>query len=297
MISLKHKLIALIAGLLWSSLSLSAAAFDHEIMPQKDDNFDKAAFRLWIDDHIEQVNGIVCVALGINGDSRPEVDESVWRDFARKHRLGIVGVFLRSPNNAIIQYARAERGSGAALIASLAALAEKSGHPEVATVPLLMWGHSAGGMFNFGFANYAPERVLAFTAIKGGYYDTPVTDGGRRVPGLFIVGEKDRDYRILTANTRVFDNRREGARWCLAVEANVGHGISKANEIIIPFFEAVLESGFDTTQRPEGFGVDLEKMKIIPAGKPERSVKYSIWMPTEEFGPVWRAFIAKPAKG
>lgn len=292
----KLKRMAMVAGLLGSSLSLSAAAFDHEIMPQKNDNFDKAAFRLWIDDDIEEVNGIVCVVLGINGDSRPEVDELVWRNFARKHRLGIVGVFLRSPNNAIIQYARAERGSGAALVSALAALAEKSGHPEVATVPLLMWGHSAGGMFNFGFANYAPERVLAFSAIKGGYYDTPVTDEGRQVPGLFIVGEKDRDYRILTANTRVFDNRREGARWCLAVEANIGHAIGKANQIIIPFFEAVLESGFNTVQRPEGFGVDLEKMKIIPAGKPKRSVKFSIWMPSEEFGPVWREFIAKPKK-
>src|SRR5690606_16484268 len=130
MITLQHKSAVLIAGLLWSSLSLSAAAFDHEIVPTKKDNFDKAAFRLWIDDHIERVNGIVCVALGSNGDSRPEVDDTVWRDFARKHRLGIVGVFLRSPDNAIITYMRAERGSGAALVTSLEALAEKSGHPE-----------------------------------------------------------------------------------------------------------------------------------------------------------------------
>lgn len=98
----------------------------------------------------------------------------------------------------------------------------------------------------------------------------------------------------MDASNRVFDNRPKGARWCLAVEANVGHAISKANEIIIPFFEAVLASGFDTSQRPEGFGIDLEKMIIIPAGNPERSVKYSIWMPTEEFGPLWRKFIAKP---
>lgn len=293
----KLKRVALITGLLWSSLSLSAATFDHEIMPQKNDNFDKAAFRLWIDDKAERVNGIVCVALGINGDSREEVDQPVWREFALKHNLAVVGVFLRSPENEHIKYTRSERGSGAALVAALEALAEKSGHPEIATVPLLMWGHSAGGLFNFGFACYAPERVLAFSVIKGGFYDSPISDEARAVPGLFIVGEKDRPHRILGANETVFENRRRGARWCLAVEANVGHAISKANEIIIPFFEAVLESGFDPAQRPEGFGVDLEKMKIIPAGKPERSVKYSIWMPTEEFGPVWRAFIAKPTKG
>jgi len=293
MTAMRQKLVAIGLGLLWAG-GLSAATFEHEIAPGKKDNFDKAAFRLWIDDSVERVNGIVCVALGINGDSRDEVDQPVWRDFARKHDLAVVGVFLRSPENAIIQYGRAERGSGAALVASLDALAEKSGHPEIASVPLLMWGHSAGGMFNFGFACYAPARVLAFATIKSGIFESPVSDEARAVPGLFIVGEKDRPHRILGANKAVFENRQRGARWCLAVEADVGHAISKANEIIIPFFEAVLESGFDPAQRPEGFGVDLGKMKIIPAGKPERSVKHSIWMPTEEFGPVWRAFIAKP---
>jgi len=294
MIAARRKLPALFIGLLWLSLSLPAATFDHEIVPGKKDNFDKAAFRFWVYYDIAKVKGIVCVALGINGDSRPEVDEPVWREFARKHQLAVVGVFLRSPENAIIQYWRAERGSGAALVASLDALAEKSGHPEIASAPLLMWGHSAGGVFNFGFACYAPERVLAFATIKEGLYDSPVSDEARAVPGLFIVGEKDRPHRIIGANKAVFENRQRGARWCLAVEANVGHAISKANDIIIPFFEAVMESGFDTARRPEGFGVDIDKMKIIPAGKPPRSVKYSIWMPTEEFGPVWRTFIAKP---
>jgi hypothetical protein len=271
-----------------------AATFDHEIEPTKQDNFDKAAFRLWIDDGDEPVEGIVSVALGINGDSRPEVESAVWQDFARKHRLAVVGVFLRSPENALIQYGRAERGSGAAYVTALNALAEKSKHPEIATVPLLMWGHSAGGMFNFGFACYAPERVWAFAAIKSGIFESPISDEARAVPGLFIVGERDREFRILAANKVVFENRKRGARWCLAVEANVGHAISKANELILPFFEAVLQAGDRGKHRPEGFAVDLDKRIVIPAGKPPKSVRYSVWFPAESFGIPWKTFIAKP---
>lgn len=281
-------------GLLMLAGTVCAATFDHEITPTKKDNFDMAAFRLWIDDSDQPVKGIVSVALGINGDSRSEVENVVWQEFARKHQFAVVGVFLRIPENAMTHYIRAEKGSGAAFVSALQALAEKSGHPEIETVPLLMWGHSAGGLFNFGFACYAPERVMAFAAIKGGIYESPVSDKAREVPGLFIVGEKDKPYRIIAANETVFNNRKRGARWCLAVEANVGHGISKANEIILPFFEAVMESGMETSRRPEGFAVDLGKMEILPAGKPPKSVKYSIWFPAESFGKPWKSFIAKP---
>ncbi len=42
--------------------------------------------------------------------------------------------------------------------------------PEIAQAPLLLWGMSAGGEFNYEFVAWKPERVAAFVVNKGGIY-------------------------------------------------------------------------------------------------------------------------------
>ena len=52
-------------------------------------------------------------------------------------------------------------GSDAAFQKSLADLGAKSGHPELATVPWALWGHSGGGHWAGGMALLHPDRVAA----------------------------------------------------------------------------------------------------------------------------------------
>ena len=67
-------------------------------------------------------------------------------------------------------YYEADKGSGAALLESIKAFGVESKHPELEHAPLLLWGHSARGQFNYDFTCWKPDRVIAFVANKGAYY-------------------------------------------------------------------------------------------------------------------------------
>ena len=80
-------------------------------------------------------------------------------------------------------------------------LAGQSGHPELATVPIVPFGHSAQATFPWNFAAWNPERTLAVISFHGdaprtnlcGYGTANVEWGRTRnidgIPGLMVIGE------------------------------------------------------------------------------------------------------------
>src|SRR5262245_65934043 len=86
--------LSLLAAMLFASLSAEAqipegTTLDQQIAPGK--NFDKANFRLWIPNDTPLLQAIVVLMPGSNGDARAQVDDPVWRDFATRHKLALVG--------------------------------------------------------------------------------------------------------------------------------------------------------------------------------------------------------------
>ena len=53
------------------------------------------------------------------------------------------------------------RGSDKIFLKALSELAAKSGHPELQTVPWVLWGHSGGGIWSNAMTILHPERVAA----------------------------------------------------------------------------------------------------------------------------------------
>src|SRR5262249_22556407 len=138
-------------------------------------NYDKAEFRLWLPIDVPTVQAALILVPGSNGDGRPMADDAVWQEFATKNKLALVGVrFTDKPHEQsfIEHYVNVSQGSGQALLAALDRFAERVKHPELTTVPLLLWGMSAGGEFNYEFVAWKPDRVLAFVVNKGGIYYT-----------------------------------------------------------------------------------------------------------------------------
>ena len=80
-------------------------------------------------------------------------------------------------------------------------LADKSGHPELATVPLIPFGHSAQATMPWNFAAWNPNRTLCIISYHGdaprtnlcGYGRSNVEWGRTRnidgIPGLMVEGE------------------------------------------------------------------------------------------------------------
>lgn len=209
---------ALLLLVLPCTTARTQAVLDDSLPPGA--NFDKAQFRFWAPAETGPVRGVLVLVPGSNGDGRPMAQDSVWQKFAAEQRLAIVACRFtdRAHEQGFIEeYIAVSRGSGDALLTALAGFAQRSGHPELATAPLLMWGMSAGGQFNYEFVAWKPERVAAFVVNKGGiYYSALLSRAAREVPGMLFIGGKDLAFRNNIIAGIFAVNRRGGALWALA---------------------------------------------------------------------------------
>lgn len=220
----------------------TTAAFDVELPAGP--NFAVASFRWWHPPEAGVLLGVLVLVPGSNSDGRAQVGDPFWQDFARQHHLALVGCcFQDHPHEHmnIEDYARAPAGSGAALLAAVDRLAQTAAHPEAATAPLLLWGFSAGGEFNYEFACWKPARVAAFVVNKGGYYFTHLAPAATRaVPGIFFIGGRDEAFRIQSIQGIFAVNHQAGADWKLTVEPDVGHEPGASRDLAAQFFAGVL---------------------------------------------------------
>ncbi|EIQ01862.1 dienelactone hydrolase-like enzyme [Opitutaceae bacterium TAV1] len=293
--------------------TLAAAPFLHAgswtttIKPKRDDNFNTASFRLWIDDAqgsgsiIKPVRGLLVVAPGWNGDGARLADDGHWQALARELSFGIVAVTFKSDDDTSRKppYHAAHLGSGAAFLRALRTLASDSRHPEVADAPWLAWGHSAGGQLAYGLACVRPDRTLAFAAIKGGYYETEFDKRARAVPGLWVVGERDEPFRAQAITDLFEEHRKNGALWCVAWEKNSGHEEGRSRESVLPFFREAVALRLPATGRTvqpltvsktAGWLGIRASYAITPAAKPPVPVPATVrtvWLPGEASARAW----------
>ena len=275
----------------------TAATWDTEITPKTGDNFTEAKFRLRLDAPGSFVKGLLVLSPGWNGDGRDLVDDVGWRQFAKQAGFGIVGVCFRSSEDETAPvYHIVDQGSGAAFQRALVELAKMSHHPEVMKAPLLAWGHSAGGQFSYGLACFMPERIIAFAAVKGGVYKTLFNPLALKVPGIFIIGERDEPLRLMNI-TQIFESGRQaGAVWCVAWEAGAGHELGRSRKVIEPFFRDALAlrmSGNRLTEAAPSTGwlgvratLELQPPGTLFQANPMSTV----WLPGERSAKTWVEF-------
>jgi poly(3-hydroxybutyrate) depolymerase len=265
-------------------------------------NYDKAEFRLWVPSDAQVLKAAVILVPGSNGDGRSMAEDAEWQLFARTNRLALVGCrFTDKPHeqNFIEEYVDASRGTGPALLDALTKFAARSKHPELAAAPLLLWGMSAGGEFNYEFVAWKPERVIAFVVNKGGiYYTALASQAARRVPGMLFVGGKDLEFRTNTIVGLFAVNRRAGAVWALAEEPGAAHIVGRSLEVAKLFFEDVLalrlpepSAQLKPISETDGFIGDL-KAKTFRASSAGSTPNYpTAWLPTERVARAWQAMM------
>jgi poly(3-hydroxybutyrate) depolymerase len=267
-------------------------------------NFNVAQFRFWAPTGTSPLRGVLVLVPGSNGDGRAMAQDSTWQEFATRQRLAIVACrFTDKPHEQafIEEYIAVSRGSGDALLGAISRFAERSGHPEVANAPLLMWGMSAGGQFNYEFVAWKPERVLAFAVNKGGiYYSALLSRAAREVPGMLFIGGKDLAFRNNTIIGLFAVNRRGGALWALAEEPGVGHVVGKSRDVSLVFFEDVLQlrlnsDGLTRLEEKSGFLGDLSARTFAPLGDGRVPNYPTAWLPTERVAKAWQAMVTLPA--
>jgi poly(3-hydroxybutyrate) depolymerase len=292
--------IATLALLLALPTLAAAQTIDDSLPPGP--NFDKAQFRLWVPPNAPRVRAVLVLVPGSNGDGRAMAQDTVWQAFAAKNQLAIVACrFTDKPHeqNFIEEYVDVARGSGQALFDILGRFAGRSKHAEIASAPLLLWGMSAGGQFDYELTAWRPERVAAFVVNKGGIYYTALTSrAARAVPGMLFVGGKDLEQRVQTITGLFAVNRRGGALWALAEEPGVAHVVGKSRDVSMVFFEDVLAArvGDAGALKPlaesSGLMGDMKTKEFGPI--PEKAPSYpTSWLPTGRVARAWRAMLTE----
>jgi pimeloyl-ACP methyl ester carboxylesterase len=266
-------------------------------------NYAKAEFRLWYPDGAAPVRAVVVLVPGSNGDGRPMADDAAWQAFAVKHKLALVGCrFTDKPHDQgfLEDYANVSQGSGQALLDTLNAFAARAGHPELGNAPLLLWGMSAGGQFNYEFAAWKPERVAAFVVNKGGIYYTALTQrASREVPGMLFIGGKDLESRIQTITGLFAVNRRAGALWALAEEPGAAHVVGRSRDLSFIFFEDVLslrlgdDGGLKRLTEKAGYLGDPKSKTVRPMSDGNAPSYPTSWLPTERVARAWAAMLTE----
>ena len=267
-------------------------------------NFDKAIFRVWIPSGISSVRAVLVLTPGSNGDGRDAVSDTVWQAFATSHQLALVASQLTDKpheQNFIESYVEVAKGSGQALLDALAQFATTTKHPELATAPLLLWGMSAGGQFNYEFTAWKPERVMAFVVNKGGiYYSALVPAAARRVPGMLFVGGKDLEFRTNTIVGLFAVNRRAGALWALAEEPSAAHIVGRSRDVALVFFDEVLRlrgAAMSALTESSGYLGDLKAHTVAPLGANKVPGYPTAWLPSERVANMWRAMVTESPFG
>jgi dienelactone hydrolase len=163
-----------------------------------------------------------------------------------------------------------------------------------------MWGMSAGGQFNYEFAAWKPERVLAFVANKGGIYYTALAPrAARDVPGMLFIGGKDLDSRIQTITGLFAVNRRAGALWALAEEPGAAHIVGRSRDLALIFFEDILSlrlnetGGLKALSEKAGFLGDPKLKSVRPMSEGAPPNYPTAWLPSARVARAWLAMLTE----
>ena len=293
------KLIFVVSALLFS---LHSIAQKEDFSFYDGENFQLAEFRFWNPNINDDYNGILVLTPGINRDGREAVLDTVWQKFATKHNLIIVASHFKNyESNNNLRYRDASKGSGEILLKSIEKYSQEISNKNINEPPLLLYGFSAGGQYNFEFASWKPERVISFVVNKGGYYDTAVASSDtQKVPGIFFIGEDDSYYRNNMILGIYSANRSQGANWTLITEKDTKHSPNNSKDLSISFFESIMTKrlkdnklveinsdnpilGFPKRKTFEFFD-KINKTEFNNWGKLK---SLTIWLPDENFANIW----------
>lgn len=284
-------------------------------------------YTLWLPDTAGPLRGLIvhqhgCGSGACKGGETAAYDLH-WQALAEKWHCGLLGPSYKQQDGQNCRlWCDPRKGSRAAFLKGLGDLAEKSGHPEVATVPWCLWGHSGGGFWVSLMQISDPERVVAVWCRSGtafmslgqreGEKPHDIPEAVYQVPVMCNPGAKENgDERFNGAwkgTLEMFQSyRKRGAPIGFAPDPRTGHECGESRYLAIPYFDACLalrlpaSGGANASLRPvdpsQGWLADALGETAVPAsqykGKPEEAV----WLPNEAVAKAWMEYVKTGSVG
>jgi hypothetical protein len=274
------------------------------------------ATTLWYPDGLSLIRGVLVFTggqgSGVSSDTRAMADDRFWQRFGESVGFAIIGDQFTG------SYTNAANGPGMALLDSLTALANETGHPELEHVPLLVEGFSNGGYFSFTFAQFVPARVIAFCVNKSGFATAPLDAAFLAVPGFLVWGsEEPATHTPTVIHDLVTQGRKQHALWAELREWGAQHEDGSASRAFAPFFAEMIAARYPASASPlhapvaltalreeDGFlgdhsdasvGSSLPMLATFAAYGGDKTA--ASWLPSEGLANVWRGFVTKSPIG
>lgn len=284
-------------------------------------------YTIWIPEQTKTVRGVIVHQHGCGeGSCKSGLTGAFdlhWQALARKHGCALLAPSYEQPDKADCQmWCDPRNGSDAAFQKGLAALGAQSGHPELATVPWAIWGHSGGGHWCGGMVMLHPERVVAAWLRSGvpllqanpqrpTIRTHTLPKAALQVPMMCNLGTKEgvtvKDGRfagVWPANEQFFTTvRAQGGLVGVAVDPLTAHECGNQRYLAIPWLDACL-----TARLPKTAGRPLNAMptesawlapitggQAIPATDASGSAHKLGWLPNKRIAHAWIQYVKDTA--
>lgn len=218
---------------------------------------------------------VLVLCPGMNGNGLREIGEKKWQDFARSENLGLLSISFASKPGLVEHgkgYPFAADGSGQIL---LEAVRQQYGR----NLPLLLYGFSSGAFFTELFADWKPERVVAWSAHATGWCGAQKYNDA---PGLVTCGDMD-ETRYGGAIMYFKEGRAQGKRLLWLSLPGLSHSTSGEQEDFVrQFFAAVLRGKSDREQ-----WVDVDRETVVSKQEAAKVPALAGWLPDASLLPEW----------
>jgi hypothetical protein len=242
-----------------------------------------------------------------------------WQALAKKHDCALLSPAYEQPEKADCQrWCDPRNGSAAAFQKGLADLGRASGHPELATVPWALWGHSGGGHWAGGMVFLHPDRVAAAWLRSGvpllqadpkrtGIKAHALPAAALRVPVMCNLGTKegvtvkDKNFAAVWPANEVFFNevRGKGGLVGVAVDPLSSHDCGNQRYLAIPWLDACLTARLPTTAGDplRGMPADRAWLALPLGGAAGPAAKYTgeplkaAWLPNAGIAKAWIEYV------
>ncbi|MEI6502297.1 MAG: hypothetical protein WCP21_14880 [Armatimonadota bacterium] len=274
---------------------VAAAGFVTYDYSESDEGHEKSV-RLAIPTSLRIIRGLLVNTNAAGGDTRGRYTLPYLKAFAALHGLAFVGA----------QAFDSHPGSVTVLQHALERFAGESGHAELANVPFVVYGFSAGGGFANRLVNTLPERCVASAPLSSAMrMDVP--SGALEVPVCMFSGEQEERLNPLLAET-MQAQRPRGAQFAWAMVEGQAHREIDQATLALPFLDRCLRLRYPPDADPRHGPVVLKSVplssgwladnttwrsgltKITPYSDPGPAAPLTIWLPDEDTAFIYRAY-------
>ncbi|EAQ79182.1 hypothetical protein [Blastopirellula marina] len=285
------------------------------------------AYTVWIPSQVETLRGVIVHQHGCGEGSclsgQSGAFDLHWQALAAKYDCALLAASYEQPEGTDCQmWCDPRNGSAAAFQKSLTDLGAMTKHPELATVPWALWGHSGGGHWCGGMVMLYPERIAAAWLRSGVPLFEPIAgrnikphelpQAALEVPLMCNLGTKEgvtvTDGRFSGAwnsNKTFFAAMRgQGALLGVSIDPRTSHECGNQRYLAMPWFDACLavrlpaKSGEPLRPFPpqDAWLAPLptdkgEATAPVPADQYTGDKSTSIWLPSKTVADAWLQYM------